>query len=133
MLESGLTINNDPPLDTPEITSNALPPERTYPFMAGLGPIYAISISSENIASIIEGPCIKKSRLYFDLRSRYFSKVPMFSPITACAWLIFGKYPTRIAALLPLREQALPVTIAKNRRQKTTRYRKIFTLFYNHQ
>src|SRR3990170_6523965 len=96
--------------------------------MAGLGPTYAISISSENTASIIEGPALKRVAFILTSGPKYFSKVPLFSPITACAWLIFGKYPTRIVALLPFREQALPVTIAKNRRHKTTRYRKIFNL-----
>src|SRR3990167_4992968 len=99
--------------------------------MAGLGPTYAISISSENTASIIEGPALKRVAFILTSGPRYFSKVPLFSPITACAWLIFGKYPTRIVALLPFREQAILVTIAKNRRQKQIQYFKVFNLFPN--
>lgn len=54
--------------------------------------------------------------------------MPLASPITACAWVIFGKYPTRIVELLTFLEQALPIIIKKNRKHRTTQYFKIFTL-----
>ena len=56
--ESFLTINEAPPLDAPEITLKSSPPERRYPLMAGLGPMYDASILPANSDSIADGPAL---------------------------------------------------------------------------
>ncbi len=86
-----LTTKATPPLEAPEIIRTSFPSETIYPFIAGSGPTYATSILFANSASIADGPELNTNGCIFILSPKIFWNWPLFRPMTAWAWLIFGK------------------------------------------
>src|ERR1019366_2449357 len=96
MPESLRTTSAAPPLVAPATIRSASPFERTYPEIAGFGPIYVMSIAPANKASIAEGPALKLFHSILTWGPIAFSNQPLFLPTIACGCVILGNAPTRI-------------------------------------
>src|ERR1019366_8443646 len=101
MPESLRTTSAAPPLVAPATIRSASPFERTYPEIAGFGPIYVMSIAPANKASIAEGPALKLFHSILTWGPIAFSNHPLFLPTIACGCVILGNAPTRITVCAP--------------------------------
>src|ERR1019366_3109702 len=69
--------------------------------MAGLGPMYVMSIAPANKASIAEGPALKLFHSILTWGPIAFSNHPFFLPTIACGCVILGNAPTRMTVWAP--------------------------------
>src|ERR1019366_6660311 len=69
--------------------------------MAGLGPMYVMSIAPANKASIAEGPALKLFHSILTWGPIAFSNHPLCLPTIACGCVILGNAPTRMTVWAP--------------------------------
>src|SRR5271170_3521837 len=98
MPESLRTTKDAPPLVAPTTIRSASPLERTYPEMAGFGPIYVMSIAPANRASMAEGPALKLFHSIFTCGPMALANQSLLLPTIACGCVMLGNAPTRITS-----------------------------------
>src|SRR5580693_1617582 len=83
--------------------------------MAGLGPMYVMSIAPANRASIAEGPALKLFHSILTCGPMALSNHPLLLPTIACGCVMFGNAPTRTAVSAPANTPSEKNTKAENR------------------
>lgn len=90
-----LTTSSAPPDAAPETTLIKLPPDFCQVLIAGLGPTYAASSCPASSAVASSVPVLNGYSFSVTFLPRLVAKKPSLTPISAGAWVMFSRKPSR--------------------------------------